>query len=263
MPEIMQATLEQFLSAQVFAFVLTFARLGTAMMIMPGIGDSFVSTRVRLLMALGISFVLFPLALPHLPNPVPGTFMLFSLVVMEFLVGVFFGTVARIFMVALDTAGMVISMQSGLGSAQLFNPNLATQGSLIGAFFSVTGVTLLFVTDLHHLLIMGLVESYDLFPLGSVPDTGSMAKFIALAVTESFATGVKIAAPFVVVTFLIYVGVGILSRLMPQIQIFIITLPLQIIISLIMMSLVLSAAFLYWLAQFQNGMVFFLSNAGG
>lgn len=263
MPFIMEVTLQEFLAGQVFAFMLTFARLGTAMMIMPGIGDSFVSARVRLLMAMGISFVLFPVIVPFLPNPIPGTFMLALLILMEFIVGLFFGTVARIFMVALDTAGMVISLQSGLGNAQLFNPALASQGSLVGAFFSVTGVTLLFVTDLHHLLIMGLVESYDLFPLGSVPDTGSMSEFMSLAVNESFSVGVKIAAPFMTVTLLIYVCVGVLTRLMPQVQVFILTLPVQILLSLITMTLVATAVLTYWLTTFQNGMVFFLTSAAG
>lgn len=251
-------SIEDFLVTGVFAFVLTFVRLGTAAMIMPGIGDSFVSTKIRLHMALGFSFALFPLALPHLPSPLPGTFMLFTLIVMEFIIGLFIGTIARVFMTALDTAGMVISFSSSLSNAQLFNPGLSAQGSLVGAFLSITGMVLLFSSNMHHLLIMGLVESYELFPLGAIPDTGSMAELMARAVSASFSIGVKIGAPFLVISILVYVGMGVLSRVMPQIQVFLLALPLQILLSLVVMTFVLSAGMLYWLRQFEQGMVFFL-----
>lgn len=259
----MSSLLETFLATQVLAFILTFVRMGTAIMIMPGLGDSFVPERVRLLIALGISFVMFPLTLSYMPAQVPGTFMLLSLIVMEFIVGLFFGTIARVFMTALDTAGMVISTQSGLGNAQVFNPSMATQGSLVGAFLSVTGVLVLFATDLHHLLIAGLIESYELFPVGVIPDQGSMAEMLARTVSSSFAIGVKIGAPFLVLTMLIYVGMGVLSRLMPQIQVFLLALPLQILLSILTLMLVLSAIFMYWATQFEEGMIFFLRSAGG
>lgn len=259
---IFESIIGDFLAANVLAFILTFVRLGTAVMIMPGLGDSFVPERVRLLIALALSFALFPLTVKYMPGPIPGTFTLFALVVSEFLIGLFFGTIARIFMTALDTAGMVISTQSGLGNAQVFNPSMATQGSLVGAFLSVTGVLILFATDLHHLLIGGLIESYDLFPVGVLPDTGSMAQLIAHTVSASFAIGVKIGAPFIILTLLIYVGMGVLSRLMPQIQVFMLALPLQILLSLITAMLVLASMFLYWALQFEQGMVFFLKSAG-
>jgi len=92
----MENALADFLATGVLAFILTFVRMGTAIMIMPGVGDSFVNTRIRLLMALGISFVLFPIVTPYMPSPVPSTISLFSLITMEFIIGLFFGTIARI-----------------------------------------------------------------------------------------------------------------------------------------------------------------------
>ncbi len=255
----MQSALEAFLASGILAFMLTFARLGTALMIMPGLGDSFVSERIRLHMALGISFVLFPIVMLYIPSPIPPTFVLVALIGMEVIIGLLIGTVARIFMTALDTAGMIISMQSGLSNAQVFNPSLASQGSIMGAFLSVTGVLLLFVTNLHHLLITGAIESYELFPIGVLPDTGSMAELIAQAITSSFQIGVKLSAPFIVMTLLIYVGMGVLARLMPQIQVFMVALPLQILLSLILFSIVLVALFSYWLGEFEASMLFFLN----
>ncbi len=254
--------LEEFLVQGVFAFMLTFVRIGSAITIMPGVGDSFTPQSVRLYIALGLSLVLSPLVSQYLPNPVPTTAVLFTLIAMEFVIGIFIGTVARILIVALDTAGMVISMMSGLGNAQVFNPASATQGSLIGAMLSVTGVLLIFVTNMHHLLFFGLVGSYELFPVGAIPDTGSMAEMLARAVAGSFMVGVQISSPFIVVSLLIYIGMGVLTRLMPQIQIFLLALPLQIMLSFVTLVLVLSAGLMFWLTKFEDGMVFFLSGGG-
>ncbi|MCB1783242.1 MAG: flagellar type III secretion system protein FliR [Alphaproteobacteria bacterium] len=259
----MQGTLEAFLTTGILAFILTFMRIGTAVMIMPGLGDSFVPERIRLHMALGISFVLFPFTMPFIPVPVPESFALVLMIVSEFLVGLLMGTVARIFMTALDTAGMVVSMQSGLSNAQVFNPSLAAQGSLIGAFLSMSGVLLLLITNLHHLLIAGMLESYNFFPLGKIPDTGSMAEIISKAVAASFNLGVKLSAPFIVVTLLLYVGMGVLARLMPQVQVFLLALPVQIMLALVTMIFVLSTLLHYWVNQFQGDMVAFLHMAGG
>ena len=258
----MQSALETFMVSGVLAFMLTFARVGTAIIIMPGLGDSFVSTRIRLHMALGISFVLFPIILPYIPSPIPPTFALVAIIGTELIIGLMIGTVARIFMTALDTAGMVVSSQSGLANAQVFNPTLATQGSIMGAFLSMTGVVLIFATNMHHLLITGVVESYTMFPLGSALDTGSMADLISRAVSTSFTLGIKLSIPFIVVTLLIYVGMGVLTRLMPQVQVFLVILPLQILLSIILLSLVLAALFHHWLASFQSAMFFFFTNGG-
>lgn len=255
----MEAALQDFLTTGVFAFILTFVRLGTAAMIMPGIGDSFVPERIRLHMALGLSFILFPLTANYIPAEIPGTFQLATLVATELVIGLFFGTIARIFMMALDTAGMILSISSGLGNAQVFNPSLATQGSLMGAFMSVTGVVVLFATGLHHLLIKGILDSYILFPVGEIPHTGSMAEFLAKAVSASFSIGLKISAPFIVLTLLVYIGMGVLSRVMPQVQVFMIALPLQILLSIVLLTLTVMGMFVYWISQFEQGMVFLLA----
>lgn len=255
--------LEQFLLSGVFAFMIIFVRFGTAMIIMPGIGDSFVPGNIRLYVALGFSLALTPVLQQMVPSPMPAFGTMISLIVVEFITGLFIGTIARILMMALDTAGMLISMASGISNAQVFNPSLAVQGSIFGAFFSVMGVTLLFVTNLHHLLLYGLVESYELFPIGGIPDTGSMAELMARAVSASFMTAFQIATPFIVISLLLYIGMGVLSRLMPQIQVFMIAIPLQILLALITLAITLSASMLFFLTKFEEGMVYFLSTSGG
>lgn len=258
----MEQTLQAFITHGVLAFILTFVRLGAAMTIMPGVGDSLTPQNIRLYIALALSLMLAPVVAPYMPDPVPATPVLFILIVVEFVIGLFIGTVARVLISALDTAGMVISLASGLGSAQMFNPGFASQGSLIGAFLSMTGVLFLFATNMHHLLFYGLVGSYEMFPVGQVPDTGSMAEMMAMTLATSFAIGVQISAPFIMLSLLLYIGMGVLTRLMPQVQVFLLALPIQILLSLVTMSLVISAILLFWVGKFEEGMLYFMG-AGG
>ncbi len=257
----MQSVLEAFLTTQILAFILTFTRVGSAIMVMPGLGDTFMPTRVRLLFALAMSFVFYPLILPFIPNPVPAGVGLIVLMTSEMVIGILIGTVARIFTTALDTAGMVISTQSGLANAQVFNPSLATQGSIIGAFLSMTGIMFIFATNMHHVLIMGIMESYQTFPIAQgMPEAGSMAELITMAVTSSFSIGIKLAMPFLILTLLMYLGMGVLARLMPQIQVIQVVLPLQILMSLVLLMIVLTAIMMFWIGEFESAMFFFFSN---
>lgn len=250
--------LEQFITLHVLALILTFVRIGTAVMLMPGVGDSFVPGNIRLYFALAFSVVLMPIVATHLPNPLPTGPMFFMIIFMEFLVGALIGTVARILMSATDTAGMIVSFQAGLSNAQLFNPMMAGQGSLIGAFFSITAAALLFSLNLHHLLVLGLMNSYDRFPVGEIPDVGSMADIIVRSVSAAFTIACQMSAPFLVLILLLYAAMGVLSKLMPQLQIFMIAMPVQIILSLLIMVLTMSAMMLFFAEQYRDYLGTFL-----
>jgi len=255
----LESTLQEFLTIGLFAFLLTFVRIGTALMSMPGIGDSFTPQRVRLVIAVGLSLALAPFVAQYIPAELPAMAGLVVLIFAEFIIGLFIGMIARIMMAALDTGGMVISFMSGLGNAQVFNPGSATQGSLIGALLSICGMIVVFATNMHHLLIYGLVNSYELFPIGNIPGAGDMSQMIAQTVALSFKVGVQMAAPFMVLSLMIYICMGILARLMPQIQVFILALPLQIMLATLCLFMTLSVIMLFWVSQFENTLMFFFS----
>lgn len=250
--------LQTFLTTGVFAFLLAFVRVGTVVMMMPGIGNTFVSPQVRLYFALAFAFVIFPLIQASLPPTVPAGAQMVLLIGIEFVIGFFIGTIARTMMSALDTAGFIISTQSSLANAQLFNPQFSTQGSVIGAFITLVGIMLLFATDLYHLLILGMVNSYNIFPIGQVPDVTSMTELLIATTAAAFAIGIQITAPFILIILLLYIGMAVLSKLMPQMQVFMIAMPLQIILALVMFALIGSSMMLIWLAEYEKGMTFFL-----
>ncbi len=249
-----QVDLQTFLTTQVFAFLLTFIRMGTTIMIMPGIGNSYVSPNIRLYYALAFSFVLFPMIEPKIPNLAPAAVGLVMLILSEFVIGLFIGSIARILLAAIDIAGLIISTQSSLANAQVFNPAFATQGSVIGGFLTLAGTLLIFVTDLHHLIISAMLNSYELFPIGKAVDFGSMARLVIQELEFACIVGVQMAAPFLIVVFLLYVGMAVMSRLMPQVQVFMIAVPVQIWLALVTLAIVTSTMMLFWMSSFAGGM---------
>ena len=236
----------------VFAFMLVFTRLGSALLIMPGIGDGIVPPRIRLLLALLIAFSVTPVLSAGLPGMPENVIVLFVLLFGEIVIGLLLGLLARLLVTALDVAGVIISFSIGLANAQAFNPAMAAQGSLVGGLLTMLALVLIFVADLHHLMIMAIVDSYSLFPAGTLPPMGDAADMVAQMVARSFLIGAQIAGPFIAIGLVFYLGMGLLARLMPQVQIFFIAIPVQIMLGVLIMAITLSAAMLYWMRQFQD-----------
>ena len=249
----MQNLLQELVVGNIFAFLLIFMRFGVALMIMPGIGDSFVNPSTRLLFALAISFVLTPVLSTHLPSIPSDTGLLIKLLVSEAFIGIFAGSVMRILMTALDTAGTIVSIQASLSNASLFNPSTQSETPIMSAVYSSLGVTLILVTDVHHQMLAAVVDSYKLFPAtGVFPDMGSTSELISKMVALAFKVGAQIAVPFLVVGTLVQVGFGLLGRLMPQVQVFFLAMPVQIFLSLLMLLMTMSAGVMYWLNGYEN-----------
>lgn len=240
------------LANDLFALVFVFARIGAAIMLLPGFGEVFVSARIRLLIALAVSVVISPLVVDLVP-PVPdGPLAMFLVLGREMAVGLFLGALSRIIVAALHMAGVIIGFQTSLSNAQMFDPLNAAQGSLIGSFLNILGVFLIFAADLHHLLLIALIDSYATFAPGASLPVDDFANTVARLLGDSFRLAMQISAPFVVMGMLFYLGLGLLARLMPQVQVFFIAIPIQIILGFVVMIPALSVAMMWFLGGFEN-----------
>lgn len=247
--------LAELLPQQVFALLLIFVRLGTALMIMPGFGEAYISPRIRLLIALTVSVVVQPVLPPVLP-PLPDSAMaLFLLIAGEAFVGFFIGTVSRILMAALSIGGMMIATVSGLANALTNDPTAAQQGSIAGSFLTMLALLIIITLDLHHVLLRGVIESYSLFVPGQALLFGDFSEMIARVVSKAFLLGFQIAAPFVAVALIFNLGLGLLARLMPQLQVFFIAIPLQIVIGMGILMIALPALLAWFIAGFEEVML--------
>ena len=237
----MSQALAQLLPGSLFAVLLVFCRVGSALMLLPGFGDLYVPIRVRLLLAVLLAGLLTGVLAPLLPALPASIGRLAALVGGEVVIGLFFGTVARILMTALETAGAIVSYQLGLSAAQVFNPQMAQSGTVASAFLTVLGTLVIFLTNTHHLMLRGLVASYGVFPPGGFPLVGDLSDAVARIVASTFALAIELAAPFIVVGTLFFVALGLLSRLMPQLQVFFVILPVQIAGGLAILAVTLYA----------------------
>ncbi len=250
--------LERLLALEAFSYLLVFSRLGAAMMLMPGIGEAFIPARVRLLVALTVTAIMFPVVEPLLPKTPDAFIAVLLLVLGEVTVGIFIGSVARVLATALTTTGTIIAFLTGFANATLFNPMIQDQGALTSVFLSLLGTLLIFVTGLHHLLFVALMDSYTMFVPGAGLPFDNFSEAMSRLVAGSFKLGVQLAAPFIVVVTLFYISLGILARLMPQFQVFFVGLPLQIMLGLIIMIVSISAIMMWYLDYFATGMSGFI-----
>ena len=244
--------LDQIIPGNIYAFFLVFARLGSVIMLLPGFGEAYVSPRVRLLFALVLSVVVLPLVAQHLPNMPDSPIVLVIHLVTEVFIGVFIGISVRFLVSALQMAGTVLAYQSSLANAFVFDPASAQQSALSSAFLSTTGVLLIFVTNLHHLMLAGIIDSYQVFEVGASLPVSDMSETAARLLGRSFVLAMQIAAPFVVVGLLFSLGVGLVNRLIPQVQVFFIAMPMQIAGGFLVLSLTLTGAMMWFLAAFEN-----------
>jgi flagellar biosynthetic protein FliR len=221
--------------------LLLFARLGTLFLLMPGIGEQTVPVRVRLVMALATLLVVYPTVSGVLPQVPQSAVEVFGLIIWEILIGLGLGLAVRFVLSVMQVAGTTIAFQMGLGFALNVDPSQGVQGVLLGNFLGLLGITLIFLSDLHHLALAGIVRSYDVFSVGSIIPIGDFTQYALMSAAKAFEVAIQISAPFMVFGLIFYLGLGILSRLMPQLQIFMIAMPVNILGGFILLAAMLSA----------------------
>ena len=250
--------LEQLVSSNLFQFFLVFARLGSAIMLLPGFGEAYVPPRVRLVFALTVSLALMPMIAGELPALPAGMGQFAGLLMVEIGIGLFFGMIARLIMLGAQTAGSVIALQIGIASALVADPTTQQQAAITGNFLLALTVVLIFATGLDHMTLKGLVGTYAIFPPGEVPPMGDVADHAARIVADSFAVAIAMTAPFLVYGIVFAVALGLLARLMPTLQVFFIAMPMQILAGFALMAVALTGMMLYFLSSYEERMSLFL-----
>jgi flagellar biosynthesis protein FliR len=237
---------------QVYAAGLVFARLSAIIMLLPGLGETFIPPRIRLAFALALSLMLFPLLIGKVPviPAAPGDFAL--AVIKQILIGLLIGGILRMFMSSLATAGELVSIQTTLSFAQTANPMQAMPSTTLGTFLGMIGIVLIFATDLDHLFVAAIVRSFDLFPFARdvpVTDAGELA---VRTLGSSFALGVQLAAPVIVFSLVFNIAAGLVGRVMPQFQVFFAATPLMVLLGLSIFALSLGTMGMIWIERYRD-----------
>lgn len=238
--------------AQVWAAGLIFARVGSIVMLMPGIGETAVLARTRLTFALILSLSLTPLMagkLPPLPADLGG---MAGWMIRETVTGLMIGALLRVMLGTLVVAGEIISLQTTLSFAQTANPFEAQPNTTIASFLSMFGLTLVFATGLHHAFIGAIVNSYDLFSTSKHLMTEDAAELAVRATSQAFLVGVQLSAPVMVYSLVLSAATGLVARAMPQFHMFFAAAPLVVLLGLSVFALSLGVVGLVWLQRYEE-----------
>lgn len=250
--------LSDILSLNVFHVLLVFIRLSASFILLPGFSAHYINIKSRLLLAVAITLVITPLLSPSLPAAPQQMSVLVGLIVVETFYGMFFGLVTQAIMGAMHLAGTTIGQMTGLMNAMVFDPITEQQGAMVVGALSNVILVSLFVMDLHHLMIQAMVSSYALFPVGSVPVVEDhLTSFLDLF-SRSFAIGLQMSAPFVVAGIVFQVALGLMARLSPQMNVFFVAMPLQILLGLAMLWVALPGLILIFLNYFEGTLTAFV-----
>ena len=245
--------MEQYATAQqVWVGALVLFRVGSLLMLIPGIGEGYVPVRVRLSLALVLTFCLAPIAAPNLPPLPADVSAMIGYVIRESLIGLMIGLLLRLFLGTLTTTGELISLQTTLAFAQTTNPLQAAPATTISTFLTIMGVTLVFDTDLHRMFLSAIAHSYTLFPPTKAVPIGDAGTLAIQTVGKTFALGVQLAAPVIVFSLVFNIAAGLIGRVMPQFQIFFAVTPLTLLLGLSIFALSLGTIGMVWVRSYSD-----------
>lgn len=250
--------MHELIFAETYRFIFIFLRLGSALMLMPGYSSSYVNVRFRLSVALIVSAVLLPFLNDAIPQPAPDMTENIRRFCLEICYGIFFGVIMQMMYFAVNLCGSFIGQASGFANAQMFDPTTQNQSIVTETFLSTVAVTVIFLTDLHHLMLSAVIDSYTVWPVGSELPSSDFAEFISRVINDSFVLGFKIGSPFIAFTIIFYTGMGLLSRLMPQLNIFFLSLPLQIYLGLGLLCLTCPVMIMWFCRYYEEGLMQFI-----
>lgn len=227
--------------------VLVLARIGGAMALLPGLGAPEVPATLRLALALALTALVLPAVQPGLP-PLPAEPAgLLRLLALESMTGLWLGLLARLVELALAQAGQVMALLVGLASPLQTDPAIGAQGTVLSRLFGLAATLLVLATGLYALPLRALAESYAVLPAGAPAGLPGQAAAVAQAVAESLSLALRLAAPLLLAAVLGQFALGLLARVAPQMPVFTIVAPGQILAGLLLLTLLLPGLLGTWL----------------
>ncbi|PFP30766.1 flagellar biosynthetic protein FliR [Bacillus sp. AFS073361] len=234
-------------------FLLVFVRITTFMVTAPLFSGRQIPAHYKI----GFSAALSVLCVGVMKEPVgsvsEATIVL--LILKEFLVGIVLGMAANILFYAVQLAGSLIDLQIGFSMANLFDPTFGTNTQLTGRLKNILAILVLLSTNCHHLLIQGILASFDWITLKElVPawSDGRLSTFLLECLTQMFMLGFMMAAPIIGTLFVVDVALGIIARIVPQMNIFAVMPPIKILLFFLIYIFILPSFFYLLKVLFDN-----------
>ncbi|TWF53384.1 flagellar biosynthetic protein FliR [Neorhizobium alkalisoli] len=236
----------------VLALFLTFCRIGSCIMVLPGFSSARIPGNVRLLTAIALSLAVLPVLwdVVYPKATAPGATYI-GLIFTEMLVGVTYGLIARLYTLGLQFSATIISTVIGLtapGGQDLLED---TSESQLVSFLTLSGLLILFMMDFHHVVIHAMIDSYQTTPVGALIDSRKMLITLTDTLRASTMIMLRLASPFLIFGLMFNVAIGMVNKMAPQLPVFFISTPLLLLGGLFLLYLSVAAL----ITQYANGFI--------
>ena len=221
-------------------FLFVFFRVGALILFVPVLGSRQIPSSMKIGFILFISIVIFPLVQDR-PMPEPqGILELSTFLISDVTIGLGIAFIARLIFTAVQIAGTVVDFQMGFGVVNVIDPQTDTQVSVTAQFHNIIAILIFLAIDAHHFIIQAIVESFFIINPAEINFASITPEYMLYLFSATFTTAVKIAAPIMAILFFLSVGLGLVARTVPQMNVFIVGFPLQIGVGLLMVGLSIS-----------------------
>ncbi|MFO7956043.1 MAG: flagellar biosynthetic protein FliR [Candidatus Brocadiia bacterium] len=222
---------------QLKLFLLVFVRVGFIFIFLPFLGEGKAPRALKGLIVLALSLAIFPAGRTYLPAGSWQPLRFFMYAGAEALLGALMGVTSRIVFSSIRIAGELIGRQMGMGLARIADPITGVEATPIGNFCELLGVLVFFAIDGHHWMLLALRRSFDQWPLGAFLAPDFIKEVSVTAASHAFLVALQLAAPLILLTFLISLIMAVMARLMPEVNVLILGFPLRIGAGLIGLAL--------------------------
>ena len=223
---------------QFVLLMIIFARIVTLFSVAPIYSNTVIPIQVRISIALFFSFVLFSLLKDTAPKINLDILSFSLLVVIETIVGLTIGFMMTLIFWGMQYAGELMGFDLGLNIATLYDPETGNN-PVLGRFFNYVALLIFLLINGHHFVINAIKISYDSIPIGGFTLSADFIEKVSKLTSIIFILSIKIAAPILVSLFLTNISLGIMSRVVPQMNIFLVGAPLKIGVGIVIISIIM------------------------
>lgn len=218
------------------AYILVFCRMGGMIFFNPLLLRREVPARIRVALALALTILVAPTVSTGAPTEFDNLALVFA-ITKELFVGILCGFIFQIYYYLLFFIGDIMDIEFGLSMAKIFDPATNIQMSISGSLLQILFSLYLFVTDSHLLMIRIFTSSYDILPLGGLIEWSAAPGFVIDQFISVFSLVIRLGLPFIAAGFAVQIAMGILMKLIPQINVFVINIQIKILLGLALMFL--------------------------
>lgn len=228
---------------EVVFFMLVLSRVAGIFAALPVFGGKRLPLRIKVVVIVMITLVCFPTLSITAPETPPDAFSLALLALSELMVGLTLAFITQIIFAAVEFSGQIIGMQMGFTISSIIDPSQGIQSQVMSVIQTLFATLMFLSLDIHHLFIRAIIDSFKVIPLGGWHLNGALINFLVIRTADIFIIGIRLAAPVMVALLLTTVALGIMARAFPQMNVFMISMPLNVGLGLIILGATLSIFF--------------------